>query len=248
MGCCNCCEGSEYLRTQNNEDKYTKFQLHEQLDLIAFDFDQTITKLHLYFVLNGTDANEQLVALENTISEQRLIEIFGGEDRIQRLQTHFKLLSTKIKYIAIISFGFEKVIRRALELVNLLQYFTDDLIIGNDTNLLQDVSRNKGMCLKGIIDKYELNKNNVLFVDDDKINIILVNNYYIADTLWISSRNGISYDEMKIIEKRISVYDEQNDNDNDSNKGSEENIVQDENLDMMDNIIKEIKDEQTNKC
>merc|ERR1712019_64399 len=111
-------------------------------------------------------------------------------------------------HLAIISFGFEAVIRSALERMDLIQYFDDDLIIGNDSNMLQDVFGNKAKCLQKMASAHDLGENNrVLFVDDDENNTTLANNLNVAETLWIRDKNGISFEQMQMIEQRVGVYE-----------------------------------------
>eukprot|EP01083_Nonionella_stella_P102026 289911_1 len=221
---CACAPGTQYLPARTSEDKYTKLKVNGELDLIVYDFDQTITKIHLYFQLKGAPSLD--------ISNERLIEIFGGQKRIRRLQKHLELLSTKVKYLAIISFGFENVIREALTKVRLLRYFNENLIIGKDSAILDRVRQNKALCLQQILNKYKLDPNNVLFVDDDKMNIMSVNELNIADTLWISQREGITEEEMRIIEERVDVDIE--------NIKDSTNLLED--IDETQDIITDIKD------
>merc|ERR1712113_942630 len=102
---------------------------------VAYDFDKTITCKHLYFALNllgASDAFEQEEAVIKMENEE-LIDVFGGMERIERLDTHFNLLSRSNIQLVIISFGYEAVIKNALDRIDLLHYFNPKLIIGNDT-------------------------------------------------------------------------------------------------------------------
>ena len=226
MGCC------------PSKDKHSTFNENEPLDLIAYDFDKTITSKHLYFALTSlgaSDADEQLEEVGN-MEQDDLIHIFGGMHRVQRLQTHFKLLSSTNTYIAIISFGFENVIKKALQRLDMLQYFNERLIIGNDTKILEDVYNNKALCLQRIIkENVTENKNRMLFVDDDINNISSVKDMNIAGTLWISERNGISDQQMKMIERRVG-------------SDTDKIVVKTDDLDALDEqsptVNETLKDEQ----
>ena len=50
MGICNCCSPSEseYAYSKGIDDTVSKFERKGKLDLIAYDFDQTVTMIHLY--------------------------------------------------------------------------------------------------------------------------------------------------------------------------------------------------------
>eukprot|EP01083_Nonionella_stella_P300686 1027907_1 len=121
--CCSSLDGSGL------QSPLDRFHHDEPLILLALDFDQTITQRHLYFELNGAST------LTDSTTDKRLTAIFGGEKRLNRLQAHFEAISSKIEHIIIISFGFEAVIKRALERVNMVQHFS--MIIGADTDRLK---------------------------------------------------------------------------------------------------------------
>lgn len=247
MGACCSSSSASFSSSDKPKDGYSDFGKSGPLDLIAFDFDKTITTIHLYFELAG-DAETQLMKISDSdiITDDRLITIFGGQNRLNRLQTHLELLSANIEHVAIISFGFENVIRKALERVDLLKYFTNDLIIGNDTDLLRNNHKNKGFCLRELISKYDIkNKNNVLFVDDDNSNVRIVNDLGIANTLWIKERNGINEKQMSMIERKIGIDLVNNNKDTRSNKifGDKLGENKDDVEDMMDEIIHQIKDD-----
>merc|ERR1711971_1503255 len=155
--------------------------------------------------------DQQLEKLEN-MKDDELHRIFGGQQRIQRLKHHFKRLSSvKNMRIAIISFGFEQVIRNALQRLDLIKYFDEDLIIGNDSVMLQMQGGNKAYCLHkiayGCVPIGDL-CNRLIFVDDDESNIINVNKLNVAETMWIKNKNGITFEQMKMIEQRLGVYKE----------------------------------------
>merc|ERR1712228_868078 len=60
----------------------------QNIKLILYDFDQTITTVHLYKELKGKD-------IDLDMSNERLIEIFGGNERLTKLQKHFQVLVDK---------------------------------------------------------------------------------------------------------------------------------------------------------
>ena len=71
---------------------------------------------NLFFsCVGGSDRLEKL-------SENELIKVFGGQERLDRLDKHFNLVKTNNVTMAIISYGFTTVIKRALERVGLDKY------------------------------------------------------------------------------------------------------------------------------
>ena len=134
-----------HMVSDTNESVWTcTCQMHRDTDkdkdgggsgvrLILYDFDQTITSVHLYHELRGGQLKEL-----SRISDERLIEIFGGNERIKRLDEHFEILTKNNVKLGILSFGFTKVIETALNRVNLLNYFRRLLdVIQNHYNVLE---------------------------------------------------------------------------------------------------------------
>eukprot|EP01083_Nonionella_stella_P011264 32014_1 len=229
MGACCVSNGSPGLQSPLD-----RFHHDKPLLLLALDFDQTITQKHLFFELNGSSV------LSDSVTDKRLTAIFGGERRLNRLQTHFEAISSKIEHIVIISFGFEDVITRALERVNMLQHFS--MIIGNDTDRLKNVHNNKTQCLKQLVQEYELCNHNVLFIDDDQSNVKPVYDNNVADTLLVVQRNGMNYNHMEIIEQRVAAVIHKDTllvDDVDVNKSQD---IDDE-THMMDDIISQMHKE-----
>merc|ERR1712228_707069 len=98
--------------------------------MIFYDFDQTITVIHLYKELKKIKEGK----LEN-MSDERLIEIFGGKERVRRLHGHFEKLKARDISLYVLSFNWSMVIEQALERMDLMQYF--DVIIGRDSEEIQ---------------------------------------------------------------------------------------------------------------
>lgn len=176
-----------------------EININEEIDIndnkikyIFYDFDQTVTVIHLYHLLHGGRLNE----LEK-ISDQRLIDIFGGNERIQRLDKHFNILKSNNIKCCILSFGFESVIKKALQRVNLLQHFF--LIIGRDSNSLKQAGGNKAICIEQFIIKENCKKTQILFVDDDQLNVAAAMNKNIKSMV-INPRKGMNDTHMTQIE------------------------------------------------
>ena len=108
-----------------------------KIDIILYDFDETISCAHMFAELSkleGYSKNDQLIALNNDCNDECINKIFGGIDRIDRLNQHFNQLTTNYHDIdiGIISFGYRDVIIKALRRINLLQYFKLNNIFGRE--------------------------------------------------------------------------------------------------------------------
>eukprot|EP01084_Bolivina_argentea_P183576 316756_1 len=174
---------------------------NNEVKLIIYDFDQTISKLHLYRELHGGKLN----ALSK-ISDDKLISIFGGNERITILDKHFKFLTNKYIETAVISFGWTQVIKKSLTRLNLAIYFEKSVIIGRDSKEIIIVNKNKGKVVESLMEKRNLNYNEVLFVDDDLANIQPAAK--ICKTLHIETRDGMTSEHISMIEKQIYLYNE----------------------------------------
>ena len=137
------------------EEEVTK---HDAVDtnrgsvrLVIYDFDQTITTGHLYRELHGG----RLKSLAK-LSDDKLISLFGGKERISYLDDHFKSLCAAQIEIGILSFGWSDVIERALERMELGRYFEGKLIIGRDSDELVRFNKDKGRTIAHLMKRRKL--------------------------------------------------------------------------------------------
>jgi len=170
------------------------------IKLVVYDFDQTLSSVHLYHELQGKRA-AQLAK----ISDERLLEIFGGAKRLARLTEHLQRVSVKSE-LAIVSFGWVDVIKAALERMKLSNYFEHSVIIGNDSDELSEAKGNKATVIKRMRKERKLKSSQVIFVDDDMANISKAHSCCV--TVAIQPRCGMSFDHMTDIEKQCLVYPE----------------------------------------
>lgn len=190
--------------------------------LVVYDFDQTITASHLYYELSQSaisdDSNGQTDALSQ-MKDKELLSIFGGQDRLEAVDKHFKKLKDNDIELAIISYGYVQVIKDALTRMNLFEkYFKDSRIIGNDSIELQEngVNGNKSECIKRQFQEnnQKLKPKQIIFVDDDKYNILEAEGDKeqgkdpICQTLEISPRQGMNNDHMAVIETMAGIKKE----------------------------------------
>eukprot|EP00484_Ammonia_sp_Unknown_P009798 CAMPEP_0197055108 /NCGR_PEP_ID=MMETSP1384-20130603/57782_1 /TAXON_ID=29189 /ORGANISM="Ammonia sp." /LENGTH=352 /DNA_ID=CAMNT_0042488563 /DNA_START=79 /DNA_END=1137 /DNA_ORIENTATION=+ len=167
------------------------------IKLVIYDFDQTITCEHLYYALEGGQED----ALSK-MTDDRLLKIFGGKERTERLHQHFERISSKSE-VAIISFGWVNVIRLALQRMNLGQYFEKAVIIGKDSEELKTAG-SKAKCISMMKKERTLKSDQVMFVDDDATNVSKAQSY--SQTVTIVPRNGMTFKHMQEIEEKVGVY------------------------------------------
>eukprot|EP01084_Bolivina_argentea_P208513 355469_1 len=201
-------EKKEPNKDESVDDKKSKDKTGDSIKLVIYDFDQTITSIHLYHELNyGNDDQETQLA---KMSDSKLLQVFGGKQRLERLSQHFSYLKTKNVEIGIISFGYVNVIRKALQRMNLFDlYFKQSVIFGCDSIELNDADGSKAECIENTFKKSKtretnLSENEIIFVDDDQYNIKEAKDSKTCKTVTVNPRKGMSDGHMKQIESIIN--------------------------------------------
>ena len=156
--------------TQSTMRSEVELELNESttgVQLVVYDFDQTISCLHVFLLLQKLakirGSHGQTLAL-NALNDSDVSEIFGGAKRLARLHDHFNQIT---KYsnakIMILSNGYENVIKTSLQMVQLLQYFRSSDIIGRDTSEFKESLSfgGKSFCIDEIKEKLNLTSSNV---------------------------------------------------------------------------------------
>jgi len=189
---------TSFAFTGNNSSTAPSAASALPVKLVIYDFDQTITSLHLYNELKHRQEEEL-----KKMSDDRLLEIFGGSDRIQRLREHFKRVTTECE-VAIISFGWVNVIVDSLKRMKLYQYFEGAHIIGRDSEELKTASAEKKECLCRMKKERKLKSDQIIFIDDSNHNISKTQSYCRA--ILVDPAEGMSEDHMKEIEEKCNVY------------------------------------------
>lgn len=168
---------------------------------MLYDFDQTISKLHLFEELGGG----QLPTLSN-LTQEELLAIFGGEERVTALHNHFALLRGANIAVSIISMNYVAVIKSALDRIGGLgQFFGAESIIGRDSALMRRSRHNKGRAIAALMKQNCFSYDQALFVDDTKKNIRQAQG--ICSTLHVSTMSGMSEANMRSIESCIDRVD-----------------------------------------
>eukprot|EP01084_Bolivina_argentea_P033879 62649_1 len=180
---------------------------NQDIKLVIYDFDQTITTIHLYHELNKMSDNSNQETTLTKMSDNRLIDIFGGNKRLKRLNEHFNILKSCNVGIAVISFGYVNVIKEALRRMKLYDlYFASSEIIGCDSVELDDADGSKATCIENMFKKNKqnnLNSNQIIFVDDDQYNIQEAKELKTCKTILIHPRQGMNNNHMKQIEAMV---------------------------------------------
>ena len=143
--------------------------------------------------------------------------MFGGFDRIARLQRHFKrMLHNSSNNIDILIFSHNKQITSiALQRIGLNQYFDDKHIIQCDHDDDDDdiLFKIKQLCLK-----YDLKDESILYIDHDIETINFIKQHHNYETLHIysslnNSLTGLSLKHMLKIERLVGIDINNNDYD-----------------------------------
>lgn len=179
--------------------------------LVVYDFDQTISVEHLFYKLKqlggGGFGKTQEEALSE-ISDEELLHIFGGADRVKELHQHFSTLEKHQIEIAIISFGKTGVIKTALERMNLFhQHFAKSVIIGSNSEELLDAGRCKAKCIMDVF-RSRLTSEQIIFVDDDPRNIERARADRVCHTVLVVPQEGMDQKHMKQIQQMAGIADD----------------------------------------
>lgn len=177
--------------------KHSASPAASSVQLVFYDFDQTISKLHLYERLDGGDT----AALEK-LTDHELIAVFGGEDRVAALHTHFSLLRSANITMGIVSMNYVTVIKKALDRIGRLgQFFCAESIIGRDSDIMRQANNNKGDVISQLMQRNGIGYDQALFVDDSAQNIKQAQG--ICSTMRVSAQRGMDAGNMRDIEQRI---------------------------------------------
>ena len=211
-----CCIMILLYNNINLDHYFSKLDIFIRKDkkLIIYDFDKTLTVKPLYGMLKKQYSASTETDQLNKLTKINMIDIFGGNNRIQRLHLHLHLLRQYNVDIAVLSFGWDKVINHALKQMNLSQYF--DIIIGrNGLNISQaknanidgdgnniQLSMHKVKSIQNDFKQY--NANNILFVDDTWANMQLASEYNVCRILNHQFHDGLNDTDLSMIELYVT--------------------------------------------
>ena len=159
-------------------------------EMVIYDFDQTIPSSHIFEATGGA---AEVEGFEDVFFE----DAFGGENRILQLWAHFNRLNQRGVELLILSNGWSAVIKESLDRVGLSEFFANENIFGNDSELMAQNCGVKQHAILELMRDRNLQFEQVLFVDDDWMNIVQCKE---CRTLHVESEAGISEKELKAIE------------------------------------------------
>jgi len=172
--------------------------------VIIYDFDQTISREHVYHNLRKVGKAEKActtVQLEN-IERSQWIAWYGGEERLDRIREHLDELKGRGAILYIASFGWHSEVSFALRLFSLDKFFT--AVVGVDTcnrkaKPFPGWGYYKYKQIQVWTQAQDLSPHHVLFVDDDRGNIDDARKSGACHTLTISKRKGMTGEQMQQI-------------------------------------------------
>ena len=143
-------ETKKVLNINNNNTK---------IKMVIYEFDSIIS----YWNLSLSIQND-IKELDNMRSDD-FIGIFGGIDRIERLNNHFQHILCSNIHIVILSFTLSDIIIKALRRLKLLKYFY--LIIGYDTSSYLEEKQCKKYDIKELKNISKLTFDQILYIDSN---------------------------------------------------------------------------------
>ena len=108
----------------------------------------------------STRTGQGQLAELNKLPLEEVYELFGGKDRVDRLNIHFSRVTT-VAAVSILSFGYVEVIKKSLEQMNLYKYFENATIIGCDSDELKQVHGSKAQCIEEMSKKRNIKSDQV---------------------------------------------------------------------------------------
>ena len=181
---------------------------------VIYDFDETLTAQHVFSELRrlsegGLSMLEQVAALQNCTFD-RIIEMFGGPQRLTALQQHLEYLTSNGIDVGIISFGHRDVIITTLNRVGLMPYFTAAKVLGRDPEF-DSQRRNRQSIKSTLISRLftQLPVEQRLFVDNDHRNMEDVARKGVAKIFDYNTMGhivrGLTVPQMVWIEKQCNI-------------------------------------------
>lgn len=132
---------------------------------LILDFDSTIsTPTYLQRAQSWAVADN--VRLFESMTDAEVLANFGGAARIAQLDSLLSGLEAAGVHLYIVSIGFKAAIVPHLRVANLLRFFPEDRIYGQDCAELRETSFVKAMLIGKIMRAQGWQAQDVLFVDD----------------------------------------------------------------------------------
>lgn len=118
-----CFDGATFIEDKRNSGR-----------VVALDFDRTIVQTFLWAELGGLDgADTQLRTLYQWARTGKLRAAFGTQERIDTLRAVLEVCQERGDVVCVLSSGYAKVIRPALQFIGLGAVFSEKNVYGSDT-------------------------------------------------------------------------------------------------------------------
>jgi len=159
--------------------------------LLILDFDETLANGHLYHKFN--DNLEKFNSIWSTNTNKFQQTFFNDFDNMKQL---FTLLVNNRFKICVASFGYQKMIDRFIELSYGYNLIEKNDIIGTDgfsksgESNYNITKHRKNNIILHYIKKYNVLNKNVIFIDDDNVNIVTARNYFNPPITCINIKKG----------------------------------------------------------
>eukprot|EP01065_Artemidia_motanka_P032568 TRINITY_DN39553_c0_g1_i1.p1 TRINITY_DN39553_c0_g1~~TRINITY_DN39553_c0_g1_i1.p1 ORF type:complete len:472 (+),score=123.52 TRINITY_DN39553_c0_g1_i1:83-1498(+) len=183
------------------------------LRLILYDFDCTLSTLHLYHTLNeeapealveGAATQEDMCSLQHATMERcfgsaaALEGVFGGAERLQQLKAFLEELRRCGVMLGVLSHGFTSIVSTALRRADLLSVFDQRCVIGADHPLALRYDCHKFRVVAALREQLgEVPSDATLLIDDDVRNLLPCKATRCCGTLWIWRRRGMDDDDFE---------------------------------------------------
>eukprot|EP01083_Nonionella_stella_P023750 65695_1 len=173
--------------------------------LVIYDFDRTLTSTDVYYDAQASK-HHSAEHMVNHMDENELMEVFGGRERVKRLNEHLLIVTSQGVKVAIVSFTSVSVITAALKRMQLYDaFFVNSVIIGGDSMEMEKVNGNKAKCIMYILADHQWDAKDTLFVDDDPTAIKEINKENLCKSILVNKRRGLTAEHMLRIENMIKT-------------------------------------------
>ena len=186
----------------SSQDKPTKKDFpveqrnHKPLQIVFYDFDQTLPVIHIFKETAGADDVSKN-------SDQFFVDAFGGKERIARLKKHFERLAQAEVKCSIVSYGYTAVIKESLTRVGLIDFFIEGAIFGRDSEALKRFRGAKHKVISEEMVSGNIGHEEAIFVDDSKENIEKCVEAGTCQTLHVHERRGLTEENLVFLENEL---------------------------------------------
>ena len=173
---------------------------------LVFDFDGTLS-VGLYLERLQQWAVADKVPLFASMSEAEMCLNFGGTARLGALRALLGELRASNSALFVCSIGYKKAIVPHLERMDLLRFFGEARVFGQDCEELQERQFAKADFVRDLVAlPLGLEPTRVLFIDDSPKHIDYARATGACDTLHVAGGHGLSDDDLDAIRQwRSSV-------------------------------------------